>query len=132
MSDAEKPGDEVRGFGGVAPGVFGSKPVLPEGLASMLANLAPAPLEIEMPDIPIDDSRWRTADAAEETAAATSQMREHIEAMLTLTERNVEMAEQAREASLRTERFTRRMAWTSTVIAAASLAAAVAAIVIAI
>lgn len=130
MSDEEQPEVEQPRISPIFSGLdFGRTPIIPPGLADIISQVTP--MEFETPDFVIDDSHWRAADAAEETAATVGEMRAAMEAMLRLTARNVEMAEEARKDAARTERFTRAMAWASTIIAIASLGAAVAAIVVA-
>ncbi|MCE0510611.1 hypothetical protein LVJ59_16300 [Microbacterium sp. KKR3/1] len=126
MSEGEKPDDILGQINQIFTGpAFQAKPIFPPGLMDSIANLQPSPLEYEMPKIDLSNSpHWRAADAAEETAEATAEMRTQIEAMVHLTARNVQMAEAAREDAARTERFSRGMAWTSTVIAVASLVVA--------
>lgn len=66
--------------------------------------------------------RQRAADAAEETSETTAGLLEAMRASLTI-------AEQTREDAQRSERHSRIISWSSLAIAVASLAAAIAAIV---
>lgn len=84
MSDEEQPEAEQPRispiFGGLNVGGrgFGREPIIPPGLADIISQVTP--IEYEAPDFVIDDSHWRAADAAEETAATVGEMRAAMEA----------------------------------------------------
>lgn len=82
-------------------------------------------LAYDMPEILIDPSPGRTADAAEETA-------EYMSQLLLAMQRSVELNEQSRKDSERVERFTRRISWASLWIAIGSTAIALGSLVVAL
>lgn len=79
----------------------------------------------------------RSADAAERTADVIAEMHAATEAVvrinqetLATAEKSLAASESARADAARSEKFAKAMSWTSTVIATASLAAAIVAIVV--
>lgn len=90
------------------------------------------PIDLVEPDFG-DPDEWapnRTAAAAEQTAEATGRLADMTSAVVDLTEKNLQLAQAAQDGAARTERFTRRMAWASLIVAGASLLASIAAIII--
>ena len=76
----------------------------------------------------LDDS----AKAAKKTAATVDQMVRLSAAQVQLADAEIQLAQEARIDSARSERFTRIMAWSTLGVAVASLGAAIVAIVVSI
>lgn len=72
----------------------------------------------------------RTAAATEQTSEAISHMASLTKDIVALTDKSLKLSESARTDAARSEKFAKRMAWVSVIIAGASLAAAVIAIVV--
>lgn len=71
----------------------------------------------------------KSADSAKDTAKSVKDMLKLTEAQLKLTRAQLALSESARADAEQAERFTRWMSWSSLAIAAASLGAAVTALV---
>lgn len=84
--------------------------------------------QIESYDIPVDDSKWRTADAAEATAEAAARTAEYTAGLLEAMRRSVELNEHTRVENTRARRWSIGIGLASVAVAMASLAAAVVAI----
>ncbi len=79
-------------------------------------------------DYSFDDSTQRTASATERTASLMSDMHAVTLDLVRLTKANLDLSRQQQESARQTERFTRRMTWTATGIAVASLGTAIVAL----
>lgn len=96
-----------------------------------ILNSIPEHMRVEpmkMPDFPIDDSRWRTADAAEETAEAakataayTSELLAAMRESVVLNGQAVKLSEATRQDNVRAQTFTKRMSVASLVLSIAGV-----------
>lgn len=85
----------------------------------------PEPIEIDIDETPLG----RAALASERTADTVDRMTALTGSIVDLAEESLKLSESARADAARSERFAKRMAWASVVIAGSSLAAAIVAIV---
>lgn len=84
--------------------------------------------KVEIPEVTIDDSKWRTATASEATAEAAARTAEYTAGLLEAMRRSVELNEETRTENIRARRWSIGIGIASIVVAAGSLAAAIIAI----
>lgn len=84
--------------------------------------------KFEIPEMPIDDSKWRTAEASEATAEAAARTAEYTAGLLEAMRRSVELNEETRIENVRARRWSIGIGIASIVVATGSLAAAIVAI----
>lgn len=123
--------DAVKGLnigGNGFKGLFGDVPRNPL-LDTEFMKIVSTPIpEYEIPDILIDDSPQRTADATERMVAVLEDVHTVTADLVRLTNTNLQLTSLQQASSRRTERFTRWMTWASLSVAIGSLGVAVVAI----
>ncbi len=103
-----------------------------EPLFPPVPSMSSFDMKVPHMDLTVDDSKWRTANAAEATADAAEATASFTRALLKSMESNVELSIQTREENAEMSRFTRRMSVASLVVSIASVGAAVGALVVAL
>lgn len=110
-------------------GIFDTSPMtsfFPNGIVPQ------APSDFDFDPSPIDTSPSRTAQNTERMAEALEDQHAAVAQLVSMTASTLALTAQQRKAAERSERFSRRTTITSIFIAAASLGASVAALVVAV